>query len=176
MNFVYMSKCHPVAFFLLLHGTQQPLNPDTVFLHACAWRRRTWGMQPCGNDWPGGWDCPIEISGLFIHFFPLKKPLGGFLLSILVPKWVTWTLSHCTQHCVPISHLYVPHQIFTPTCFSTVFQVSSCSTQLLSSRTLYWFEGRGKVRVRVEQVVFVRAIGIVHHIYTINKSLEVMSS
>ncbi len=32
-------------------------------------------MQPCGNDWPGGWDCPMKISANFIHFFPLKKPL-----------------------------------------------------------------------------------------------------
>ncbi len=31
-------------------------------------------MQPCGNVWLGGWDCPIKISGHFIHFFPLKKP------------------------------------------------------------------------------------------------------
>ena len=32
-------------------------------------------MQQCGNDWPVGWDCHMKISGYFIHFFPLKKPL-----------------------------------------------------------------------------------------------------
>ncbi len=111
------------------------------FLHACAWRRRTRGMQPCGNDWPGGWDCPMKIAGHFIHFFPLKQPNfssvwhgpspGGLLLSTLVSKWAALTLTLCTQHCVPVSHPHVPHQIFTPTCFSTVFQVSSCLTHLL---------------------------------------------
>ncbi len=108
---------------------------------------RTCGMQPCGNDWPGGWDCHMKISGHFIHFFPLKKPLfslfgmpsspSDFLLSTLAPKWAALTLTQCTQHCVPISHLHVPHQIFTPTCFSTVFQVSSCLTHLLTPRTVY---------------------------------------
>ncbi len=30
------------------------------------------------------------------------------------------TLNLCTRHCVPVSNLHVPHQIFTPTCFSSV--------------------------------------------------------
>ncbi len=73
---------------------------------------------------------------------------GGFLLSILVPKWASLTLTLCTQHCVPVSRLHLPHQIFTPTCFSTVFQVSSCLTQVLTARTVckhYW-KGKGGVR------------------------------
>ncbi len=104
-------------------------------------------MQPCGNDWPGGWDCPMKISGHLIHVFPLKKPLfspvchgppppGGLLFSILAPKWAALTLTLCTQHCVPVSHLHVPHQNSTSTCFSTVFQVSSCLTHLLTARTV----------------------------------------
>ncbi len=36
MSFVYLSKCHPIALFLLLHRTRQPLDPDTGFLHACS--------------------------------------------------------------------------------------------------------------------------------------------
>ncbi len=104
-------------------------------------------MQPCVNDWPGGWDCPMKISGHFIHVFPLKKPFfspfwhgpppGGHLLSILAPKWAALTLTQCTQHCVPGSHLHIPHQNSTSTCFRTVFQVLSCLTQLLTARTVY---------------------------------------
>ena len=41
-----------------------------------------------------------------------------------------------TQHCVPVSHLCVPHQDSTSTCFRTVFQVSSCLTHLLTARTV----------------------------------------
>ncbi len=120
---------------------------DMGFLHACAWRQRTQGMEPCGNDWPGGWDSSMKISGHFIHVFPLKQPLfspvwhgpppGGLLLSILAPKWAALTLTLCTQHCVPVSHLCVPHQNSTSTCFSTVFQVSSCLTHLLTARTVH---------------------------------------
>ncbi len=58
------------------------------------------------------------------------------LLSTLTPKWAALTFNHCTEHCVPVSHLHVPHQIFTPTRFSTAFQVSSCSTHLLTARTV----------------------------------------
>ncbi len=58
-------------------------------------------------------------------------------LSILVPKWAALTLTLYTQHCVPVSHLQVPHQISTPTRFSTVFQVLSCSTQSLLARTVH---------------------------------------
>ncbi len=36
MSFVYLSKCHPVTLFLLLHRMWQPLNPDTGFLQACS--------------------------------------------------------------------------------------------------------------------------------------------
>ncbi len=55
-----------------------------------------------------------------------EPPPGGLLLSTLAPKWAAWKLNRCTQHCVLISHLHVPHQIFTPKCFSTMFQVLSC--------------------------------------------------
>ncbi len=57
-------------------------------------------------------------------------------LRILAPKWAALTLTLCTQHCVPVSHLRVPHQNSTSTCFSTVFQVSSCLTHLLMARTV----------------------------------------
>ncbi len=57
--------------------------------------------------------------------------------SKLAPKWAALTLTVCTQHCVPVSHLRVPHQNSTSTCFSTVFQVSSCLTHLLKARTVH---------------------------------------
>ncbi len=110
-------KCRPLggsglttekaaAFIPGVIAEMQPLNPDTGFLHACAWHQRTQGMQPCGNDWPGGWDCPMKISGHFIPFFPLKKPLfspvwlgsppsRGLLLSILAPNRAALTLTLC---------------------------------------------------------------------------------
>ncbi len=105
-------------------------------------------MQPCENDWPGGWDCPMKISGHFIHFFPPSKshfsvlfgmgpPPGDLHLSIPAPKWAALTLILCTQHCVPVSHLHVPHENSTSTCFRTVFQVSSCLTHLLTARTVF---------------------------------------
>ena len=67
----------------------------------------------------------------------MAPPPGGLLLSILPPKWAALTLTQCTQYCVPVAHLHIPHQIVTPTCFSVVFQVSSCSTHLLTARTIH---------------------------------------
>ncbi len=46
-------------------------------------------------------------------------PPGGFLLSTLAPKWTASTLTCLTQHCVPVSHLLVPHQDSTSTPFGT---------------------------------------------------------
>ncbi len=117
------------------------------FLHACSWHRRAWGVIPGGSGGSGGPDSPMKISANFIHFYPLKSqisllfgmapPPGGLLLSILPPKWAALTLTQCTQYCVPVAHLHIPHQIVTPTCFSVVFQVSSCSTHLLTARTIH---------------------------------------
>ena len=114
MSFVYMSSCHPTL----------------MFLHACSWRRRAWGMNPPGKCLPLRPDSSMKISANFIDFYPLKKsylcsvwhgpPPGGLLLSILAPKWAASTLTQCTQHCVPVSQLHVPHQNSTSTCFSTV--------------------------------------------------------
>ena len=69
--------------------------------------------------------------------FGMAPSPGGLLLSTLPPKWAALTLTQCTQHCVPVAHLHIPHQIVTPTCFSVVFQVSSCSTHLLMAGTVY---------------------------------------
>ena len=62
------------------------------------------------------------------YIYPLKKP--NFcsvwrapplqVAFILTPKWAASTLNLFTQHCVPVSHLHVPHQNSTSTCFSTV--------------------------------------------------------
>ena len=78
----------------------------------------------------GGPDSPMKISANFINVYPLKKPnfspvwhgppLVVFLLSTLTPKWAALTLTLCAQHCVPASHLHVPHQKFTSTRFRTV--------------------------------------------------------
>ncbi len=109
-------------------------------------------MQPCGNDWPGGWDCHMKISGHFIHFFPLKKPLfslfgmpsspSDFLLSTLAPKWAALTLTQCTQHCVPVSHLHIPHQIFD----SNMLQYSVSGLIMLDAFTY------GKDHIRLGQI------------------------
>ncbi len=87
-------------------------------------------MNPGGNGGPGGPDSPMKISGHFINISPLKKANfnavwhgpspGGLLLSILAPKGAALTLNHCARHCVLVSHVHVPHQIFTPTRFSSV--------------------------------------------------------
>ncbi len=71
-------------------------------------------------------------------------PLVVFLLSILAPKWATLTLTLCTEHCVPVSHLHVPHQNSTSTHFSTVYEVLSCLTQLLMARTVYTLIEQGQ--------------------------------
>ncbi len=70
-------------------------------------------------------------------------PLVVSLLSILAPKWASWTWALCTQHCVPESNPHVPQQILTPTRFSTSYEVLSCSTQVLTARTVrgYCLEG-----------------------------------
>ncbi len=108
----------------------EPSNLSTR--SACTWCRRTRGVNPCGNDGPGGWDCSMKISVNFIHVYPLKKsyfcsvwhePLSRWPsfegLLLLAPKSAGFTFNHCTEHCVPVSHLHVPHQNSTSTCFST---------------------------------------------------------
>ncbi len=65
---------------------------------------------------------PLLPPQIVIFLFCLAcppPPPGGLLLSILAPKWAAWTLIQCTQHCVPVSHLRVPHQNSTSTRFST---------------------------------------------------------
>ncbi len=91
----------------------------------------------------------MKISANFIHVYPLKKPYyspvwrapfpGGLLLSTLAPKWAALTLTLCAQHCVPVSHLHVPHQHSASTfstSLSTVYEAPSCLTQLLTARTV----------------------------------------
>ncbi len=89
-----------------------------------------------GNGGPGGQDAPMKISGNFIHFPPplqnakfqlslacSPSPPGGLHLS--TPKWAPLTLTLCTQHCVPVSQLHVPHQNSASTYFSKAYEVMS---------------------------------------------------
>ncbi len=89
----------------------------------------------------------MKIPGNFIHFCPLKMshfnslwhaPLQVLLLlSILSPKWVAvLTLNLSAQHSAQVSHLHIPHQNFTSTHFNQAYEVMSCSTQLLTARTV----------------------------------------
>ncbi len=87
-------------------------------------------MNPPRKCLPLGLDCSMKISANFNPFYPFKKPHlcsvwhgpppGSLLLIILAPKWAALTFNLCTQHCVPVSQLHVPHQNSTSTCFSTV--------------------------------------------------------
>ncbi len=92
----------------------------------------SWKFQPI-------WSTFSPSKSHFSVLFGMAPPPGGLHLSILAPIWAALTLTLCTQHCVPVSHLHVPHQNSTSTCFSTVFQVSSCLTHLLTARTVRRF-------------------------------------
>ncbi len=121
-----MSKCHPIALFLLLRGMWKPLNLDTGVLSACTWRQRFWGVNPSGRGGPGGPHCPMKISTDIINF--------KFQSCLACPPPSRWPpFEHSSTkmgsldvepvystHCVPVSHLHVPHQNSTSTCFSTV--------------------------------------------------------
>ena len=148
MNFVYMSSCHPshslyVASLKL--ATSQPGH--RVF--ACL----LIAPEGLGNEFH--WKMSAFGSGfiheIFSQFHPHLPPEkakcpfclawpplpSGFLLSTLAPKWAALTLNLCTQHCVPVSHLHVPHQNFTSTHFSTAYEVLSSLTQLLMASTVH---------------------------------------
>ncbi len=79
---------------------------------------------------------PEKAKFLFCLAYPPPPPVV-LLLSTLAPKWAALTLTQCTQHCVPVSHLHVAHQNPTSTCFSTAEEVLSCPTQLRMARTAW---------------------------------------
>ncbi len=83
-------------------------------------------MAPEGLGSESQWEWCARGFGFphenFSQFHPCLPPQrvpspDGFLLSILAPKWAAMTLTLCTQHCVPGSHLHVPHQNSTSTHF-----------------------------------------------------------
>ncbi len=76
-------------------------------------------------------------KGFFLVLFGMAPSLCDFLLSILASKWAALTLILCTQHCVQVSHLHVPHQNFASTRFSRAYEVLLYSTQLLTARTVH---------------------------------------
>ena len=104
-------------------------------------------MNPTGKCQPGGQDFSMKISADFIHFYPLKKPHLCSVWRGPPSRWPSFEHSSskmgslhidlCTEHCVPVSQLHVPHQNSTSTCFSAVYEVPSCSTQLLTARTVF---------------------------------------
>ncbi len=109
---------YPVSLFSSPHRAYQPLA--WTILHGSAWLPRTRRVNPCGNDWPGGWDCPMKISVRFINVSPWKSqifslfgvlPLPvGLVLSTAAPNWAALTLNICTQHCAHVSHIHAPPQ------------------------------------------------------------------
>ncbi len=94
-------------------------------------------MNPIGkwDSFPRHWKMSAFGSGLFhenfIHFYPLyhisllfgMAPSRGLPLSTPAPKWAAQTLNFCTQHCVPVSQLHVPHQVSYSKCPSAVHEV-----------------------------------------------------
>ncbi len=75
---------------------------------------------------------PLKMANFYSVGHASSSP-GGLLLSTLAPKWAASTLTLCTEHCVPASHLHISHQNSTSTRFSTVQGVPSCPTQLLTA-------------------------------------------
>ncbi len=104
-------------------------------------------MQPRGNDWPGGWDSSMKISANFIHVFPLKKPLFSPVWHGPHSRWPPFEHSSTKMGSLDIDPVYstlcpsitstCSTSKITSTCFSTVFQVSSCLTHLLTARTVH---------------------------------------
>ena len=132
VQFAGLRECsHPLPSCPDCHG-REPSNLATWTQGICMLTHSARG--------PGEW-IPVEMVDLGVQILPWKfQPIssmftpwkslisllfgmapspGDFLLSTLAPKWAALTLTLYTQHCVPVSHLHVPHQNSTSTCFST---------------------------------------------------------
>ncbi len=105
-------------FCMLAHGNRGPREWISVEMKGLGAGIVPWKFQ---SPWKS------QISFLFVT----PSSPGGFLLNTLAPKWAALTLTLCTQHCVPVSHLHVPYQNSTLTCLRTVWEAPSCSLQLL---------------------------------------------
>ncbi len=100
--------------------------------------------NPAKMNGPRGWDYPMKISVHFIHFYPLKKPYFSPVWHAPLSRWFPFEhcstkigsldIELCTQHSVQVSYLNVQNS--TSTRFSTAYEVTSCSTQLLTARTV----------------------------------------
>ncbi len=90
---------------------------------------------------------PWKFHAIASTFPPLKKPLFSPVWHGPPSSWVPFEHSSTKMGSLDIDPVYSTlhpsttttrsMSIFTPTCFSTVFQVSSCLTHLLTARTVY---------------------------------------
>ncbi len=96
------------VFCMLAHGAEGP-GEWIPWENVCLWVQiLPWKFQPISSTFTP-WKSHISV------LFGMAPPPGGLLLSILAPKWAALTLTLCTEHCVPVSHLHVPHQNSTST-------------------------------------------------------------
>ncbi len=82
-------------------------------------------MQPCGNDWPGGWDSSMKISANFIHFSPLKKPLFSPVWHGLRSRWPPFEHSSTKMGSLDIDPVYLTLcPSITSTCSTSEFHLN----------------------------------------------------
>ncbi len=67
-----------------------------------------------------------------------KKEAEGLLLSTVAPKWAALTFNLCTQHGAQVSRLHILRHNSSSTCFRTACEVTPCSTQFLTTRTVQY--------------------------------------
>ena len=122
---LHVNRLSPCCSLFAASPNLATSQPGNRVLSACAWRQRTRGVNPGGNDGPGGWDCFMKVSANFVHFYPLKKSFFCSVWRGPLSRWPSFEHSNiihidlCTEHCVPVSHLHVSHQNSTSTPFST---------------------------------------------------------
>ncbi len=73
MRVSFVHRLAPCPAFFLPSQNVATFDPDGRVLPGSASHWMTQRERPCGNDGPGGWDCPIKFSVHFINVFPLKK-------------------------------------------------------------------------------------------------------
>ncbi len=94
----------------------QPLQPGHGVFACLLIAPEGLGSESLWKWWARGSGFPDENFSPFHPLSPPEKaqfqsclawpPLVVLLLSILAPKWAALTLILCTQHCVPVSHLF----------------------------------------------------------------------
>ncbi len=110
--------------------------------------RITQEVNPCGNDGPGGWNCPMKCLVTFIHVSPLKKSNFQAL----------WYAARSSRSCCEntsfkmgnsdikplsstlclnvVSYLCVPCEDSTSMSFGTAYEVMSYPWKIFTQRTI----------------------------------------